>query len=375
MSPLGKFTLAILGLRFGGATGFFWGMFLGQVLIDSSWVIRKIESAVSQLDDNIRLLLPYNISRYYNRIEGNFWGKIWGGSLGLVTYGFYGFLILFAIGHFLFDTPRSAHANHFRQRVDAFWKTNLGKILGGIIGFSLHSHWLLFAGVVLGSIWDLKLYAGKLKFPKLRLPVFFWSGNYYLKAVAGLAAKISKADGVVSAAEIKLFKTIFAVADKDHSQISKVFNDAKESVSGYERYARELGKLVSGDLSRQEKIMESLLQIAWVDGQVSDDEHEMLSKIAEIIGLPEGNFKVIEKSFEPRVMQTGNVGDFYDLLGVMRNASDVEIKKRWRELINEYHPDRVQASGATVAEVEASSQKMAEINSAYESLMKSRKIA
>ena len=63
MSPLGKFTLAVLGLRLAGANGFLWGMLLGHLFIDNTGVIHKIESAVSQVDDNIRLMLPYNVSR------------------------------------------------------------------------------------------------------------------------------------------------------------------------------------------------------------------------------------------------------------------------------------------------------------------------
>ena len=70
-------------------------MLLGHLFIDNTGVIHKIESAVSQVDDNIRLMLPYNVSRYYNRIEGNFWGKIWGAALGSVLFGFYGFFVLF----------------------------------------------------------------------------------------------------------------------------------------------------------------------------------------------------------------------------------------------------------------------------------------
>ena len=118
MSPLGKFTLAVLGLRLAGANGFFLGLWLGHILIDNSKVIHKIESAMAQLDDNIRLMLPYNASRYYNRIEGNFWGKIWGAVLGSVLFGFYGFLLLFIVGHFVFDTPRSSHARAFRAKFD-----------------------------------------------------------------------------------------------------------------------------------------------------------------------------------------------------------------------------------------------------------------
>ena len=32
--------------------------------------------------------------------------------------------------------------------------------------------------------------------------------------------------------------------------------------------------------------------------------------------------------------------DFYDILGVQKNASDDEIKKSYRKLAMKYHPDR-----------------------------------
>ena len=95
MSPLGKFTLALLGLRFFGAEGFFIGLFLGHMLIDRTLVITALEKRLSLLDDNIRLMLPYKIYRYYNRIDGNFWGKIWGMLFGSLLYGVNGFILFF----------------------------------------------------------------------------------------------------------------------------------------------------------------------------------------------------------------------------------------------------------------------------------------
>ena len=376
MSPLGKFFLAIVGLRVFGANGFLWGMLLGHLLIDKTRVITKIESLMNQIDDNIRLMLPYNVSRYYNRIEGNFWGKLLGGMLGAVLYGFHGFILLFILGHFLFDTPKSSHANAFRTKFDNIVNNNIGKICGGIIGFSLESNLLVFVGVIIGFFYDKRKSLNFLfKLPRLVMPVFFLGGDTYLKAVAGLAAKVSKADGVVSANEIRLFKDIFNISEAENSIVSKIFNRAKEKVEGFEPFARELGKICVGDLARQEKIMESMFKIALVDGKISDFEREMLHKIADLLGLPEGNFKVIEESFEPKAPQNATVCDFYEILGVMRGASDGEIKKRWHELINEYHPDKVQANGGSEEEVEASTQKMAEINAAYEALLKSRKVA
>ena len=95
MSPLGKFTLALLGLRIFGASGFFWGLFLGHILIDRTKVIKNLEKQLSIVDDNIRLFLPYKYYRYYNVIDGNFWGKLWGLILGSILFGFHGFIVCF----------------------------------------------------------------------------------------------------------------------------------------------------------------------------------------------------------------------------------------------------------------------------------------
>ena len=121
--------------------------------------------------------------------------------------------------------------------------------------------------------------------------------------------------------------------------------------------------------------MENLFKMALADGMYSSRELELLESISRVIELPEGNFDVIKQSFEPKISTSSNVKDFYEVLGIFCNASDCEIKARWKELINIYHPDRVQANGASAEEVEKCTLKMAEINNAYQSIMKSRKAA
>lgn len=57
--------------------------------------------------------------------------------------------------------------------------------------------------------------------------------------------------------------------------------------------------------------------------------------------------------------------DFYDVLGVSKNASAVEIKRAYRKLALQYHPDRNKAQDA--------SEKFKEVNEAYEVLSDSKK--
>ncbi len=55
--------------------------------------------------------------------------------------------------------------------------------------------------------------------------------------------------------------------------------------------------------------------------------------------------------------------DYYEILGVARNASEDEIKKAYRKLAMKYHPDRNQGDAAKAAE-----EKFKEIKEAYEIL-------
>lgn len=389
MSPLGKFTLALIGMRLFGAAGLFWGLFLGHIFIDRTKLIKILETQLSIIDDNIRLLLPYKFCRYYNHIDGNFWGKIWGIIFGSLLYGFHGFIAFFIIGHFVFDTPNSHHAKAFRTKLDDFFNHNLGKILGGIIGFSLQSEILMFIGIILGFFMDYyrseKEFRPQLPFFKMlwfktnpfKLMINSLSARHssMVQSMAGLAAKIAKADGQVSPNEIRVFKRLFDISELENHKVSKIFNKAKSCVEGYECYARQIRRLTKNDLDLKESVIENLFKIALADGSYSDKELDLLSKIATIIELPAGNFDVIRQSFESKTQTSSNVRDFYQVLGIFCNASDVEIKNRWKELINIYHPDRVQANGASVEELEKTTIKMAEINNAYQNIMKSRKAA
>lgn len=90
MSPLGKLTLALIGLRLLGIDGLLLGLFIGHMFVDKTYVIRNIEKQLNHLDDIIRIKLPYKYYKYYNRLDGNIWGKIWCGIVGLLLFGFIG---------------------------------------------------------------------------------------------------------------------------------------------------------------------------------------------------------------------------------------------------------------------------------------------
>ena len=122
----------------------------------------------------------------------------------------------------------------------------------------------------------------------------------------------------------------------------------------------------------KESIMESLFKIGIADGNIGLEEQAIFDDIADIIEIPLGNYTIIKNRFISKP-QDQQIQNDYDILGVFYNASDKEIKKRWISLINTYHPDKIQASGASEDEIIEATEKMASINSAYERIMKQRK--
>lgn len=62
--------------------------------------------------------------------------------------------------------------------------------------------------------------------------------------------------------------------------------------------------------------------------------------------------------------------DYYEVLGVAKNATEDDIKKAYRKLAMKYHPDRNQGDGAKKAE-----EQFKEAKEAYEMLSDAQKRA
>ena len=382
MTPIGKLTLAIIGLRLFGIVGLLWGMLLGHILIDRSLVKKFIKTRLSNLDDSIRLMLPYRLYRVYNQILNHGLGKIWGALTGGLTYGWNGLIVFCVVGHYLFDNRHNAKGRDFRYALEDFWNRHLAKLAGGILGFSTHLQSCIFIGIIIGFFIDeYRLEGGfrrlfktkfwsKLNIIKLALRSHTAKDVSFIQSMAGLSAKIAKADGVVSEQEIQVFKKIFN-ADRN-PQVARIFNEAKKTTDGYEQYAKQLKILSQNNLDMKESIIENLFKIGVTDGEISEEEQRLFDDIANIIEIPQGNYTLIKNRFVCKPQDTKSKND-YEILDIPYTATVKEIKNRWIELINQYHPDRIQAAGGTTEEIELATQKMAEINSAYEHLMQQRK--
>lgn len=197
-----------------------------------------------------------------------------------------------------------------------------------------------------------------------------------------LVAKLAKADGRVDALEAQLIgnmfddiSAVFPEPAKTKDILKQIFNEEKERSDNTQTIAHTLAQALKRNPQQQEQFMGFLIQLAFVDGEVSKSEEEMLALIAEAFEFDPNKYHAIFDQFEQMMQNVGpkaNIDDAYKLLGVTKDDDMATIKKAYRKLIREYHPDIIKSQGKSEAYMKEATAKTQEINQAYEMIKGSR---
>ena len=182
-------------------------------------------------------------------------------------------------------------------------------------------------------------------------------------AMIALSAKMAKADGIVTPDEVVAFEQIFAVPPAERGNVGRLYNLAKRDIAGYESYAERMAKLCgSGERNcpMLEDILDGLFHIAKADGVIHEREVAFLGRIAEIFMIDDSRFEAILA----RHVDFGSA-DPYRILGLKRGVSREEARRRYRELVVEYHPDRLIWRGVPEEFIAIANDRLAAINAAW----------
>lgn len=182
-------------------------------------------------------------------------------------------------------------------------------------------------------------------------------------AVIALGAKMAKADGQVTRDEVTAFREVFHIAAQDEAGAAKVFNLARQDVAGYEDYARRIKAMFRGQPETLRDLLEGLFHIAMADGFYHPNEHAFLETVSGIFGLPDADFMALRMRFMPDAPR-----DPYTVLGVSADTPPAEIRRAYRKLVRENHPDAVMARGLPKEALQLAEKRMADINRAWEEI-------
>lgn len=187
-------------------------------------------------------------------------------------------------------------------------------------------------------------------------------------AVIALGAKMAKADGQVTRDEVTAFREVFTIPAGEEKNAGKLFNLARTDVAGFEDYARKIKAMYGDDDTAPLcELLEGLFHIAMADGHYHPNEDAFLTRVAEIFGMEGARFKRVRAQFVPDAER-----DPYDVLGVTPKASMSEIKKAWRQLVRDTHPDRLMAKGVPEEAVKMAEKRMIAINRAWDDINERR---
>ena len=178
-------------------------------------------------------------------------------------------------------------------------------------------------------------------------------------AMIALSAKMAKADGVVTTDEVLAFRDLFHVPPGEERNVIRLFNLAQQDVAGFEVYAKKLADLFPYDRKTLLDILDGLFYIAKADGVVHQDEISYLARVAQVFGLDDHEFsRVLARHVREN-------SDPYEVLGLGPNASDEDLKTKYRSEVRDTHPDRLIARGVPEEFVQIANDRLAALNAAW----------
>jgi len=251
----------------------------------------------------------------------------------------------------------------------------LGKMIGGTIGFALGGPLGAVAGAAFGHTFvDKKeqVYLSSRPLTQESLSSNEEAQLVFFTAAFSMLAKISKADGKVTENEISAVKK-FMEQDLQLNLNSQqtainIFRHAIHSNESFDAFAIQFYSIFRTQPHIISLMMDVLLRVSTADGNISNEEEAILLSATRIFNYSTSDYERLKS----RYVKEAN--KFYSVLKCDETSSNEDIKKQYRKLVNEYHPDKIEAKGLPEEFIKFANDKFKEIQEAYDNIKKERGI-
>lgn len=208
----------------------------------------------------------------------------------------------------------------------------------------------------------------------------------FFRTLFATLGHVNKADGRVTQAEITAAETLMArlsLTPAERRMAIRYFNEGKASDYPLEKYLRQFAQRTMMRHDLRLMLMEILLEAAASDGTISAAEQSVLLRAARTLHIPAEAFSAMWTAHQGAGAQTGGrrrtsaqqaqpLAQAYAALGINENASDAEVKRAYRKLVGQYHPDKLVSRGLPEEMMELARNRVREINTAYDRVKQAR---
>lgn len=242
---------------------------------------------------------------------------------------------------------------------------HLGKLLGVIVGFRFGALGISL-GLALGHLLDVFVFRKRQsRDSKLASTVFHLMGY------------VAQADGQVSKQEVALGEQVFdqfGLQDEARRIAVAQFNLGRAQNFNPQVVLSEFVQHYGLRSHHAEQVLVALIAIASADGEIKPAERTALKTIAVTLGYREDEFvRLLERFANTAPPPAQSDQSAYEVLGLDSSATTEQIKRAYRKLISQYHPDKLEGAGVRGDALKGAQAKAKAVRAAYERLIAARK--
>ena len=267
----------------------------------------------------------------------------------------------------------------------------MGKLIGGLIGFYIFGFFGAIMGIWLGSAYDASKNAGHFGFGLNSAP-HPDAQRLFFETLFQLLGHLAKADGRVSEQEINQAEALMqqsGLTAQHRQQAINLFKQGSLADFNLDQQLHAFIAVCGRNARLKQTLLVYLISMALADGTLDESERALLGRIAAALGISamaldqlinmvgaQGHFRSGGRGSYQQTGRQSTAAELdlaYKALGVTASASDREIKRAYRKLMSDNHPDKLMGQGVPEDMIAMATERSQEISKAYDLIKAARK--